>query len=1160
MSAAPTPEQNEAIAVRDRDVFCEAGAGSGKTRVLVGRYAAAVADDGSSPDRVLAMTFTERAAAELRERIRGELGERAAAARAEGDAVRAAELRRAARDTEGSWVTTIHGFCRRLLAAHPAAAGLDPRFRVLDDAETDRLAARSFEAAIEELAGDGDGADLRVRALASGYRLDSMAELVRAAHDRLRTQGVDPPVLPSPGPPVRSRRKEDEPALDSDEERAAAEGHEALALVLDRYHALYEEAKAERSGLDFVDLELRALSLLRDSDAIAVAWRERFDHIMVDEFQDTNRVQLELVDALRGPETRLFVVGDEHQSIYRFRHADLAVFRSRRSAAAADPQTAELPLRGNFRSDPEVLAAVNLVGRTLLEGYVPLTAGVPGAGDGKAPRVELLLTDCSDDRPGKACGWRDEAIELELPPSEKNPAYVAEARALAERLRELADAGTPRGEMVVLLRAFTHVDAFEEALERAGLDPYVVGGRGYWSQQQVEDLLRILGAVANPLDDEVLFGALSGPACGASADALWLLRQAAGPGRHVWPLLDEHFGPGGGEGEPEAASESNGQLELIPSGEEAPARHGKPQLVTEIDSDDAERLRRFGAILAGLRAAAPLAALDELVERAMSAFDYDLAMLSRPRGRLRMANVRKLMRLAREYEDHEGRDLRGFLEFAERRTVRDDREGVAALRVEGHDGVRIMTVHAAKGLEFPVVAVADLGRGLAAGGGSSGIAIGRLEGELGDTADARFGMRLSRAGAESLRLWELVELEREEREADAEEACRLTYVAASRAQKRLILSGQFKRKQLAREDPKPGDTALRRLLPELASADDEESAPTLGTEIEIEPPAPVDGRPSGTASISVRVSSPSPERAAELCRRREPAPPPAEAGDAGAPPLLEDLERHSAVGHLSYSALADYERCGYRFYVERVVGVGPEPIDDRAEDSEAGEVGPIGAARELRLARGNAVHAALEWSARRGWQVPGPDELTAICARAGLDREGDDAGAVGELVNSWIGSSLCAELGEPGVRLRPEVPFAIEVGGTVIRGSIDLLATGPAAPLVLDYKTDRLDEADAATLAERYSAQRDLYALAAARATGADEVRTAYCFLADPARPVFENYDRERLDRARERAEALIAAIRRGSFERTPNPSASICFGCPAASRLCSAPAWTPPR
>ncbi len=330
----------------------------------------------------------------------------------------------------------------------------------------------------------------------------------------------------------------------------------------------------------------------------------------------------------------------------------------------------------------------------------------------------------------------------------------------------------------MLLRAFTHVDAFEEALDRAGLAPYVVGGRGYWSQQQVEDTLRLLGVVANPLDDELLFGALASPACGVSPDALWLLRQAArdpdGRPRHVWPTI--------ADGEWPAA----------------------------MAAADVRRLERFREILAGLRAEAPLRPLDSLVDRAISAFDYDLALLAQPNGRRRMANVRKLMRLASEYEDHDGRDLRGFLEFAQERTRRDEREGMAAVQVEGHDGVRVMTVHAAKGLEFPVVAVADLGRGLGAGSRAPDVAIGRLERDVGDPSGARFGMRLPVAAADSLRLWELVDLCEEDGAAEAEEACRLVYVAATRAQERLILSGIYRSSDLdATEELKPSHTALK---------------------------------------------------------------------------------------------------------------------------------------------------------------------------------------------------------------------------------------------------------------------------------------------------------------------------------------------------------------
>lgn len=1083
----PTTEQAAAIATRDRDVFCEAGAGSGKTRVLVERYCDALTVDGAAIGEILAFTFTERAAAELRHRIRRELGARAGLAAAAGEPERAAELRGLARATDGAWVTTIHGFCRRLLAAHPAAAGLDPRFRVLDAAEAGRLRERAVRDAVEEVAGSGpEGV---VRAIAA-YRPWRVGEIVVAAHERLRSQGLAEPSLPEVGIPAHSHREERR-ELTPGEVRAALDARAALELVLAALNRRYERLKRRRSGLDFADLELRAVELLRRSPAVAALWSGRFRHLMVDEFQDTNRVQVELVELLRGPETRLFTVGDEQQSIYRFRNADLEVFRAERERARRDPGTAVLPLRGNFRARPEVLEVANAIGTALLDRFTPLEAERDPAGDG--PRVELLLT--LDEGKGRdRRTWRRDGIELDGPPSEGNPAIVAQARALAERLRELVDSGAARaGEIVVLLRAFTHVDAYEEALERFGLEPYVVGGRGYWSQQQVEDLLRLLGAVANPLDDELLLGALAGPACGASPDALWLLRRAAGPGRHLWPALEAGFG-----------------------GSEREVEPGAREALDGIEPRDRERLERFCATLAGLRAAAPLARLDELVERTMDAFGYDLALLALPGGAGRMANVRKLMRLAAEYEANEGRDLRGFLAHAEESARRDEREGMAPVQAEDHPGVRIMTIHGAKGLEFPVVAVPDLERGLDAGHRSADIWIGRLDREGGQ---ARFGLRLAFPADTSLGVWELTELDAEERAAEAEEACRLLYVAATRARERLILSGAFKPADMERGgERRTSDSALRRLLPGLAERDD----------------------------VRVAISEPGPERAAELRRRREPAAPEPVEPAAAAPPILGRRPSPVPLGHLSYSALAAYERCGYRFYLERVLGVATAASPGAGGDER----------RAPALALGNAVHGALEWSARNGWAEP-PDDLVAAL----LEREGAAAGTslarALELARAWLASPLRREL--DGLELAAESPFVLPVAGTVLRGSIDLLATGPERTVVVDYKTDRLGATPVAAAGRRYAAQRSVYALAAA-ACGPLPVRAVHVFLERPDEPVVEELDAAGLARARTRLEALVARIRAGEFEPAAAPDSALCLACPAAARLCPRPAWRPSR
>jgi ATP-dependent helicase/nuclease subunit A len=1118
-SATPnclTDEQRAAIETRDRDVFCEAGAGTGKTRVLVGRYCGALLEDGVGIDEILAFSFTERAAAELRRRIRRDLAER-------GE-------RRLARDTEGAWVTTIHGFCRRLLAAHPVAAGLDPRFRVLDAAESQRLLAQAAREALEDLIEDGHEAVQRV---AAAYRPWRVREIVLTAHERLRSQGMASPRLPEVGEPKRSQRDDDRD-LDVRERRAALDARAAFDALLDSSNARYAELKRARSGLDFSDLEIGAVELLRSSDAVREQWQGRFKHLMVDEFQDTNRVQLDLVELLRGPETRLFTVGDEHQSIYRFRNADLEVFRAQRRQAEAATETAVLPLRGNFRSRPPVLAVANSFAEILIDGFPPLAVGEGSAQDvAGSPEVELLLT-YQEGTGRDHLKWKDHEEVMRLPQSEKNAAIVAQARALAERLRDLVEAeGVRRGDIVVLLRAFTHVDAYEEALKRFGLSPYVVGGRGYWSQQQVEDVLRLLGVIANPLDDELLFGALASPAVGVAPDTLWLLRAGAGGG-HVWPALEHGFGP---------------------KAEESEYRPAEPERLAEIEDGDAAKLRSFCARLHALRAEAPLLPLDLLVERAMSAFFYDLALLAKSEPAGRMANVRKLMRLAVEFERNEGRDLRTFLIQAAEATRRDEREGLAPVQAEDHDGVRIMTVHAAKGLEFPVVAVPELERGLSSGHRSADIWIGRVsdEGE-----PCRFGLRLAFPSEKSFGVWELNELNQEELEAEAEEGCRLAYVAMTRAEDRLILSGIFKDKDCTAADADPKDSLLKRVLPRLA----EEG--WTGETGAVDTPVP----------LRIAVQRPSEERAKEL------TPAPAESsrstfedGPPDPPPILDPGRGVVPLGHLSYSALDAFKRCGYRFYVERVLGVraglvhepagddagapaadeSPRAADELHEPEDHGNPGES-PGRSPALALGNAVHAALEWSARSSWTAPGRDRLAALLAREGATDQ-DVLARAERLIEGWLDSDLCREL--RALPARPEAPFVLPLAGTVLRGSIDLLAADHSETVVVDYKTDRVGSDGVAPLGERYASQRAVYALAAAGG-GTTAVRTVHVFLERPGDPVVDVFDGPALDRARASLEALVERIRSGSFEVTPKPFAALCFGCPAAPRLCPRPAWRP--
>lgn len=1148
---AATAEQAAAIEARDRDIFLEAGAGTGKTRVLVDRYCDAIDLDGVEPGQILAFTFTEKAAAEMRRRVRVELMHRA---REAADPERGARLLQAARAGEAAPITTIHGFCRRLIAAHPVAAGLDPRFRVLDADEAGRLAALAFDRALERCAANDDAVALT----AAGYR-QQLPGLIRSAHGDLRNHGHRHPELPPLQ--ITAFDGEEQPASAADIAFAKA-SYGALRSLLVAFSESYEAAKTERSGVDFDDLQLIALELLQGNPQIGASYRERYLHLLVDEFQDTSPLQVGLVRALQGPETHLFTVGDEFQSIYAFRGADLESFRGeRRRLAQRHGQGGILPLSGSFRSTPEVVAAVNAVGRCLLTDYHELRVGrapaapAPGPEQGDGPAVELMLTERE--------GWKQEGIELLSAAVETEPNRIAEARHLARRLRQLADAGIARGSMVLLLRAFSHVDAYAEALELAGLEPYVVGGRGYWSSQQVEDALHLLTCVANPLEDESLLGALASPACGASPDALWILRAAAGRGRHLWPTITDHLlGPGEPpEPDPEADPE---RLER---------RRTAAEWTSKLPPADRERIERFAARLVELRERSSAISLDALVEETLERFDYDLAALALPDGRRRAANLLKLIRLAGEYELHEGRDLRGFLVYAAERAARSDREVEATIAADDHDGITVMTVHAAKGLEFDCVAVADLGRGMTNPGAPPAL---RLEFDAGgagpggseaeEEAGPRIGLRLARAGGAALSLAGYKSLSDDAAAADSQEAARLAYVAASRARHHLLLSGLFDPIDVegGHPEPQPRHSVLARLLPALGVDGSE------GQLLEL--PA---ARPRGDLEASfepavaaVRVNRAGPQAAATLAfDRRDDEQPDAEV-PGGRPPLLALSERSgSAARNLSYAALADYSRCGYRFLIERVLGLGSdsEPAaagggrgegPDPPEEPTPGPTENVLAkpARGTALGLGRAVHELLEGSARNGWNRPTSERVVAALAREGGDPTA--AARAAALVDGWLDSSLRAELVEQGAAFRGEVPFRVELAaGAVLRGTIDLLCERAGEPpLVIDYKTDAAVPGAGGELSSGYKIQRALYAHAVAAASGAERVASAYVFLADPAHPIRGVLERAEIEAGRERIEALVARIRAREFEPSEQPHAALCHDCPARARLCPHP------
>jgi len=1115
MSArAPNSEQQRAIEASGL-VFVSAGAGTGKTMVLVERFCRAVIERGLPVDSLLVITYTDRAAGELRSRIRAALHEKGRS-----------DL---ARELDGAWISTIHGFCSRLLRQNAVAAGVDPHFRVLDAEQALVLEREAFAAALGEFCANGDAERMT---LVVSYGRQGLERMITSAHETLRSAGrvleLDLSAASSRAEPEAALRREAE-ALASDGEApeqarlrarellelfdahpstedllhldafklrksARTEGYEQarkeleqvawdeLALrdrdllqeLLTTFDRAYRTAKDAASALDFEDLQLYTRELLRSDTQVLERERLHFRSLMVDEFQDTNRLQCEIIDLLAGEVgaassagaggvEELFFVGDEFQSIYRFRHADVDVFRERRTQAGERVRK----LTHNYRSRPEVLGVINyLFERDFGKDFEPLEAAREFPAP-EGPAVELLVTDKAGC--GAASDWR-----------------AAEARHIAARVNELVQSGAAApGEIVYLFAAGTDSELYERELRALDLPTYRATGRGYYGQQQVLDLLAYLRLLHNRYDDEALCTVLASPFVGVSNDALFLLRRAA-PRRPLYCGLERGLPPG-------------------------------------LEAGDERLFRAFRQRYERLAAASEVLSLEQLCEQIVREHDYDLALLAQWDGRQRYANVRKLARMARSFEELRGPDIEGFVRFVTELGAAGAAAQEAPAEEEGSDSVRLLTIHAAKGLEFKVVVVADTGR--AKPHFSFDEILCLPDGRLGfRVADPSGGKRRPALGYEQVSQDDVAQ--------EKAERLRLYYVAMTRAQERLIVSGAV---DLEKAD---GETQIEWILAQLgpdALEDTEESKEIACGESsvllrvdryqpEVEQPEQVTDEeisPDAQLLLFRHGQATEPEPAAVL----EPLAP------IDPPPLYRPRR-------LSYSGLRQFESCSYRFFAERVCGLKSLP------QQPAGGEGAGLAATEL----GSAVHELLEQIDLSAPKTPAPAELeSSVRARHPAASE-KDLERIGGLVANYCDSKLAqrvAQLPEP----QSELGFVFEQDGVLVNGFLDVAAFADGKAFVLDYKSNRIDRDLEEIVADEYRIQRLVYALACLRA-GYKEVEVAYAFLEQPDAVVSATFgaaDAEELERE---LNTVIERVAAGDFSPTPN--AFICSDCPANGVVCA--------
>ncbi|HET7429313.1 MAG TPA: UvrD-helicase domain-containing protein [Gaiellales bacterium] len=581
MAVAPSldtlnPQQREAVLCTEGPLLVVAGAGSGKTRVLTHRIAHLISEGLASPSEILAITFTNRAAAEMKERVEQLVGGRIAAR---------------------MWVMTFHSACGRMLRRDAELIGYRSTFTIYDQADQVRL----VKSCIEDLGKDP-----------KRFVPRAVHGAISHAKDRLLTP-------------------------DLYAERVGGYFEETVASV----YELYERRLSAANAMDFDDLIMKTVLLLERVPEARRHWQQAFRYVMVDEYQDTNHAQFRLVSILAEKHRNLAVVGDQDQSIYAFRGADI---RNIAEFEQDFPNAVVIPLEQNYRSTQTILDAANSV--------------IEHNRDRKPKR---LWSELGTGEPLRVVEAEDEH---------------AEARYVAGRIQSALDDGASPGEIAVFYRMNAQSRVLEDLLTRQGIDYRVVGGPKFYERAEVKDLIAYLQVLDNPADEVSLRRIVNQPRRGIGSTSLDRLgAYARSLEVTLWDAIAD--------------------VEASPLGSAAAAN-----------------VRRFGELIEELREGAHEAPVGDVMERVLTQTGYaDMLEAERTiEAQGRLENLQELVGVAREF-DQRGEDveessrLSAFLQeislYTDQDAIDDDRGRVT-----------LMTLHNAKGLEFPIVFMIGLEEGL----------------------------------------------------------------------------------------------------------------------------------------------------------------------------------------------------------------------------------------------------------------------------------------------------------------------------------------------------------------------------------------------------------------------------------------------------------------
>ena len=1166
------PQQLQVVKTLDRPLFVSAGAGSGKTFTLTRRIVYALSPE-SGPfvehlDQVLAITFTKDAAAEIRDRVRRALID-------EG-------MDEEALTVDDAWISTIHGMCSRILRAHALELGIDPEFTVLTD--TDELmdqavehvlgratapdAAPELAASLKALyawypmAGEGGtfGAGTTIKglvrdllelssqlpggmddvcvargqadtsALADAYRAalgtsKATTEKAQVALDAIdafeasgKTMEDAARLMMSCSMPRASKAfpKEQVELLKAEAADAfinivlacGGPALDALVALARAVEAEYRALKAGQSALDNNDLLRMAYEALRDYPTIRAAYEGRFKMVMIDEFQDTDQMQVDLIRYLTGAgERALCTVGDAQQSIYRFRGAEVEVFRrqERKVGSSAAPETtvaSDAPagelvkLVRNFRSHDEVLRYVARVfdGDTggLMQGFLDL--------------------EPSDKRKDKLKAKASRRQALFVAGGSTQERTQAKARAIAERFQALVKAGQPQGDMVLLLGRMTNADVYAQAFRDQGLDCVIAGGSVFAQAAEVQTVRALVCALANPADTAQGFmPLLASPMFALGAQEFLALATK----------LDEQTGE---------TSRRNIDAGIM-SDSDVPGLQGLP-LVTRAREVLRYALRRVGRD-----------SFAAIARDVVNASGWFVRLAKRgPEGKAIAANVLKALDAVAEAEAELGNSPRSIALAFDRFLA--GKEAPGALNEEGGGAVRIMTVHASKGLEYPVVAVsecfgvrkssgtAQMGR---VEGGAQVVALpSRFDGVKlmdgtfvkGDDVKKQFEHAYKGKGTS---LWlspelmddvcatgspaeAFVRLRNDDLQLSLEERARLLYVAMTRARELVILAmdvavgrGKVPTPSFDVESDLTYDV-LRRILPGQGLGMPQLDADHLVFDNSQPGDYELISLANFTFGEQAFESNASLDAEGRLVRgdaeaegaNADAADRPVVPGPADPKSDSFELVYPQAVGvrmgicpypmrdSYSYSSIA----AALHAETEDRAAEARVPMDESGDDAESdgSEMtdADVAAAEPAGnpMALGSAFHAACQWLIEMGADaLPAAraDALARLWRLTPEQRERFDVA-----LNRWLKSAVRADLlAWPCVRA--EVPFFslgcededIARYGAYAEGAIDALATNPADPshaLVIDYKTGGTPDETPEQLREKHALQARVYA------------------------------------------------------------------------------------